>query len=124
MSRVLTIAAALILGVVISNAQPPAGDASRGKNLYNKKFMCSACHGFSGQNGVGARLVPMKLTETAFMKYVRHPHDKPGGMPPYTAKVISDVQLADIYAYIQSLPDSEKKAQEIPILNDLLKSQK
>ncbi len=124
MSRILTIAAAVILGVVIAAAQPPPGDASQGKQLYNKKFMCSACHGFSGQNGVGARLVPMKLTQEAFMKYVRHPHDKPGGMPPYTAKVMPDAQLADIYAYIKSLPDSDKRPQDIPILNDLLNREK
>lgn len=124
MTRNLSFVFALILGAVIAAAQSPAGDASRGKDLYDKKYLCSACHGFSGQNGVGARLVPMKLTEAAFMKYVRHPHDTPTGMPPYTAKVIPDQELADIYAYIKSLPDSEKKAQDIPILNDLLNTEK
>jgi hypothetical protein len=27
-----------------------------------------------------------------------------GEMPPYTAKVVSDQDLADIYAFLQSLP--------------------
>jgi mono/diheme cytochrome c family protein len=124
MSRILTFAVALILAVVIARAQPPAADASRGKGLYDKKYLCSACHGFSGQNGVGARLVPMKLTQAAFMAYVRHPHDTPTGMPPYTVKVMPDQELADIYAYIKSLPDSPKKAKDIPILNDILNGQK
>src|ERR1700691_624875 len=124
MPRLLAFAIPLLLGAVFASAQPPAGDASRGKEFYDKKYLCSACHGFSGQNGVGARLVPMKLTQTAFMKYVRHPHDTPTGMPPYTAKVMPDQELADIYAYIKSLPDSTKKAQDIPILNDILNSQK
>jgi mono/diheme cytochrome c family protein len=124
MPRVLNFAVALILVAVIARAQPPAGDASRGKELYDKKYLCSACHGFSGQNGVGARLVPMKLTQAAFMAYVRHPHDTPTGMPPYTAKVMPDQELADIYAYIKSLPDSAKKAKDIPILSDILNSQK
>jgi mono/diheme cytochrome c family protein len=118
------IAAALTLGAMLAAAQVPAGDAARGKDLYDRKYLCSACHGFSGQNGVGARLVPMKLTQAAFMGYVRHPHDTPTGMPPYTAKVTPDQELADIYAYIKSLPDSTKKAKDIPILNDLLNSQK
>jgi mono/diheme cytochrome c family protein len=122
--RILTLVATLILGTVIASAQPPAPDASRGKELYDKKYLCSACHGFSGQNGVGARLVPMKLTQAAFMAYVRHPHDTPTGMPPYTAKVLPDQELADIYAYIKLLPDSAKKAKDIPILNDILNSQK
>ena len=124
MTRNLSFVFALILGAVIAAAQQPSGEASKGKELYDKKYLCSACHGFSGQNGVGARLVPMKLTQAAFMKYVRHPHDTPTGMPPYTAKVMPDQELADIYAYIKSLPDSEKKAKDIPILNDLLNTEK
>jgi mono/diheme cytochrome c family protein len=122
--RLLAFASALMLGAVFASAQPPAPDASKGKELYDKKYLCSACHGFSGQNGVGARLVPMKLTQAAFMAYVRHPHDTPTGMPPYTAKVLPDQELADIYGYIKSLPDSAKKAKDIPILNDILNSQK
>jgi mono/diheme cytochrome c family protein len=124
MPRVLNFAVALILVAVIAGAQTPVGDGSRGKELYDKKYLCSACHGFSGQNGVGARLVPMKMTQAAFMAYVRHPHDTPTGMPPYTAKVMPDQELADIYAYIKSLPDSANKAKDIPILNDILNSEK
>jgi mono/diheme cytochrome c family protein len=124
MPRLLAFAIPLMVVAVFASAQPPAGDASRGKELYDKKYLCSACHGFSGQNGVGARLVPMKLTQTAFMAYVRHPHDTPTGMPPYTAKVMPDQELVDIYAYIKSLPDSAKKAKDIPVLNDILNSQK
>jgi mono/diheme cytochrome c family protein len=55
---------------------------------------------------------------------VRHPHDTPTGMPPYTAKVLPDQELGDIYAYIKSLPDSGKKAKDIPVLNDILNGQK
>src|SRR3954466_10267516 len=92
---------AVLAAAGLSAQQPPAGDAARGKNLYDAKYLCSACHGFSGQNGVGARLVPMKRTQESFFAYVRHPHDTPTGMPPYTAKVMPDQELADIYAYIK-----------------------
>jgi cytochrome c1 len=34
-------------------------------------------------------------------RYVRKPL---GEMPPYTAKVVSDQELADIYAFLQSRP--------------------
>ena len=123
MTRILICAIALILAGAAS-AQTPAGNAAAGKDLYNKKYLCNACHGFSGQNGSGARLVPMKRTQESFMAYVRHPHDTPTGMPPFTAKVMPDQELADIYAYIKSLPDSSKPVKEIPILNDILNSQK
>jgi hypothetical protein len=74
MSRILTIAAALILGVVISNAQPPAGDASRAR-IYTTGSLCAAPVTAFRDRMAWARLVPIKLTQTAFMKYVRHPHD-------------------------------------------------
>jgi mono/diheme cytochrome c family protein len=37
-------------------------------------------------------------------------------MPPYTKKVVSDRELADIYAYLQSIPQPPA-AKSIPILN-------
>lgn len=87
-----------------------------GKDLY-MKFSCYACHGFSGQNGSGARLVPMKMTEDAFMTVVRKGRRQ---MPHYTSKVLPDAQLADIYAYIKTLPDLTPPAKSIPALNDIL----
>jgi mono/diheme cytochrome c family protein len=37
-------------------------------------------------------------------------------MPVYTAAVISDAQIADIVAYLQSIPRGQP-AQDIPLLN-------
>ena len=78
------------------------------------KYTCYACHGFSGQNGPGARLVPMPLTESAFIAYVRNPRARQ--MPSYSTKVLSDGQLADVYAYVKTLPPS-RAAKDIPELN-------
>jgi ubiquinol-cytochrome c reductase cytochrome c subunit len=36
-------------------------------------------------------------------------------MPPYTAKVLSDADLADIYAFLQSVP-APPKVDSIPLL--------
>jgi hypothetical protein len=38
-------------------------------------------------------------------------------MPPFTEKVVSDAELADIYAFLQSRP-RPKPVSEIPLLND------
>jgi mono/diheme cytochrome c family protein len=109
------------------SASAAAQNSSAGKTLFETKYRCYTCHGFSGQNGPGARLVPMKLTKDAFFALVRHPRDpRPGSspsgqqdrMPPYSAKVLPDSQLADIYAYIKMLPDS-RPAKEIPLLNEI-----
>ena len=37
-------------------------------------------------------------------------------MPPYRAAVLTDEELNDIYAYLQSLPQP-KAAADIPLLN-------
>ena len=110
--RVRAMAVALALAVALS-AQTPAGDAAKGKDLY-LKYSCYACHGFSGQNGSGARLVPMKLASAAFVAYVRSPRTRQ--MPSFSAKVLSDQQLTDIHAYIKTLPES-KPAKDIPALD-------
>ena len=106
----------LILWVGAAYAQSPAGNATAGKDLY-VKFNCYACHGFSGQNGSGARLVPMKMTQATFTAFV---HKGRGQMPPYSEKVLADAQLADVYAYVKTLPDKTPAAKSIPVLSKIL----
>ena len=106
-------AAALIFTTGLAAQQPPTGDPAKGKDLF-MKYSCYACHGFSGQNGPGARLVPMKMPPAAFVAYVRSPRTRQ--MPSYSAKVLSDQQLTDIHAYVKTLPDS-KPAKDIPALD-------
>jgi ubiquinol-cytochrome c reductase cytochrome c subunit len=107
-------AAATALMVLTAQGQA-AGDAAKGKQLY-VDYSCYACHGFSGQNGPGTRLAPMKMSAAAFTAYVRNPRTKQ--MPAFSPKVISDQQLADIHAYIRTLPDSPK-AEDIKLLRDI-----
>ncbi len=40
-------------------------------------------------------------------------------MPPYTDKVLSDARLADLFAYIKSLPASPS-ADQIPLLSRIM----
>ena len=95
-------------------AQGPTGDAQRGRELY-LKYSCYACHGYDGHGGAGARLVPLPMPVARFTAYVRNPRR----MPPYTEKVLTDAQLADLFAYIKSLPSSPP-ADQIPLLARIL----
>ena len=117
MTRFFTIPffAAVLLA---AGAQAQTGDAKHGKELFMKNS-CYACHGFSGQNGNGARLVPMKFAQAAFIAYVRNP-PRANQMPSYSPKVLADGDLADIYAYIKTLPDSAPAAESLPILQRIL----
>ena len=100
---------------VTAYAQQPQGDAKKGSKLF-VDYSCYACHGFSAQNGPGKRLVPMKIATAVFTAYVRSPGTNQ--MPSYSAKVLSDQQLADIWTYVKTLPDSPE-AKDIPLVQQL-----
>ena len=117
---ILTIATSLGLALQAQTPAPqrgaapaPRGNAETGKRLYDS-VGCYQCHGYVGQGGAGARLAPRPLAYTAFSSYVRKPT---GQMPPYTVKVVSDPQLADIYAFLQFVADPPP-ADSIPILKN------
>ena len=107
---------ALLAGVSAAQ-QGSSGNAQQGKELY-LKYSCYACHGYDGHGGPGARLVPLALTETRFTSFIRSPRR----MPPYTQKVLSDAQAADLFAYIKSLPASPP-ADQIPLLKKIRDAQ-
>jgi mono/diheme cytochrome c family protein len=90
-----------------------AGNSQSGKQLFSK-YGCYECHGHQaeGTSAVGPRLAPNPIPLPVFIKYIRKPS---GEMPPYTAKVISDVELGDIYTFLQSLP-KPPDANSIPAL--------
>jgi len=81
----------------------PAGNVDSGKKLFVSAG-CALCHNGEGQGGgPGPRLAPNPnmLAFKVFAQRVREPIN---AMPPYTAKVLSDQQLADIYAFLRTVP--------------------
>lgn len=93
--------------------KPPAGNSQNGKKLF-VSYGCYECHGrqAEGTSAGGPRLGPNPISFPAFVRYIRQPT---GQMPPYTIKVVADAELADIYAFLQSLPQPPK-ADSIPAL--------
>jgi len=93
----------------------PSGSAENGKKLFMADG-CYECHGTVGQGASqtgGARIGPPPISLEEMTSYVRHPS---GQMPPYTAKVLSDHDLADIYAYLKAQP-KPPSGKSIPLLN-------
>jgi mono/diheme cytochrome c family protein len=93
-----------------AQAPPPASAAAgetvrnieNGKKLF-EKYGCSDCHGLLGQGAPtsGPRIAPNPLPLAAFIRSVRMPRVQ---MPPYTAKVMPDQELAEVRAYLATVP--------------------
>jgi mono/diheme cytochrome c family protein len=92
-----------------------SASVQRGKKLFTH-YGCYECHGRAAQGGTGPRLGPDPLPLSVFLQFVRHPPTKMPPMPPFTAKVASDQDLRDIYAFLSSLPEPPK-LKDIPLLN-------
>jgi len=84
-----------------AQAAAPAGKVENGGVLY-KKVGCYQCHSNQAQGGLsGPRIGPNLVPYARFSQYTRNPA---GEMPPYTTKVLSDQDLADIYAWVNARP--------------------
>ena len=94
-------------------ATAPAGNADTGRKLF-VSFGCYQCHGYEaqGSSATGPRLGPKPIAFAAFTRYVRRPTNQ---MPPFTAKVVADGDLANIYAFLQARP-APPAVQDIPLL--------
>ena len=110
MMRALVI---FLLAFVALAAETAEGNADHGRLLF-VKIGCYQCHGYAGQGGAaGARLAGLSYKAQDLIRYVRRP---PGEMPAYPVKVVSDLELLDIYAYIRTLP-VPKPVSDIPLLD-------
>ena len=112
-SRIMIVISIVVIAALPAPAQSTPNNALQGKKLY-ERVGCYECHGHLGQGGAaGKRLAPHPIQYSDFAAYCRHPTAE---MPPYTAKILSDTDLARIYAYLQSLPDPPP-VKSIPMLN-------
>jgi mono/diheme cytochrome c family protein len=115
---VLAVAVFGVNGSAVVMAQDaPAGDAANGKRIYLADG-CFTCHGRSGQggayNGPAPILAHTALPFDGFAGQVRNPVND---MPAFSDAVLSDKDVADIYAFVESLP-GPRSAKDIPILNN------
>ena len=118
----LIIAASMFGGSAAFAAQAaPQGDATKGKANF-ERVGCYQCHGHQGQGGrEGPRIAdPVPLAWPALQAWVR---TTSGDMPPYTPKVLSDAELIDIYAYLQSVPKAPD-FKSVPLLSQQITAAK
>ena len=117
MSRIVSrvVLAALAAGaVVLTHGSVFAADAKKGKDAF-MKFGCWQCHGTVGQGGVtGPKLGPDPMPYETFQAFVRTTNR---AMPPYREAVLPNDDLADIHAYLGSVP-KPANPKTIPLLSE------
>ncbi|MDX2223365.1 MAG: cytochrome c [Rhodospirillaceae bacterium] len=97
--------------VLAAPALAAEGSAQRGAELY-VTVGCYQCHGYAAQGGAaGPRLAPDPLPFAAFESFVRTTDQI---MPPYTLHALPARDMADIYAFLLTIPEPPK---EIPLLS-------
>ncbi len=110
--------AAVLLGTASAQSQnAPAGDAAHGRVVFLKEA-CFTCHGRVGEggayNGPAPVLARTALPFEGFQAQIRNPVND---MPAYSDAVLSDKDIADIYAFVKSLP-GPRSPKDFPILNN------
>lgn len=102
----------LVFGVALPLATH-AASADKGKAAF-VRHGCWQCHGYEGQGGTaGKQLAPKVMPLPAMSAFVRNSN---GPMPPYSKAVLSEEDLADIHAYLESRPKT-RDYKTIPLLS-------
>lgn len=112
----LALIGVVLIVPILSADQAPTPNADKGKRLYASNA-CYFCHGTLGQGLAvnGARIGPPSRAVAGFIAYLRRPS---GAMPAFTDKILSDADLADIHAFLRTMPTA-KAAKDIPLLAPL-----
>jgi ubiquinol-cytochrome c reductase cytochrome c subunit len=113
MKRVVYLVAAMCAAALPVGMPALASSIENGKKAY-MRVGCWGCHGMVGQGGVtGPKLAPDPMPLETFTAFVRTTNRT---MPPYREAVLSNSDLADIHAYLASIPKG-RDYKSIPLLN-------
>jgi mono/diheme cytochrome c family protein len=103
-----------VASLIAFAAEPESGDASSGKRLF-MAYGCYECHGTTGAGGgfAGPKIAPSPLPLAGIKAKLR---TASGRMPVFTEALLTDTQVADIYAYLLSMPPA-RNPRDIDILS-------
>ena len=101
----IVISSLVLAGLALSGAsaqEAPKGDPKAGLAGF-QKYGCYTCHGIVGQGTLrdGPRINAAAIGYGAVLTQLRTPRYE---MPAYTAVQIPDSGVADIFAYLTTLP--------------------
>lgn len=100
--RLMLIALVLSVPLVQVDIVSAQGNAEAGKKLWaSADARCRDCHGVEAEGAYGPDLAGRQLSFDQFRRAIRRPW---GVMPAFPEDQHSEQELADLYAYSQSLP--------------------
>ena len=107
--------AALAASVFVVQSSGFAASVENGKRVF-MRVGCWQCHGTVGQGSpiTGPKLAPDPMPLEAMTAFIRSSNR---AMPPYREAVLPNADLADIHAYLVSVP-KPADYKTIPLLND------
>src|ERR1700722_16214914 len=101
----VTLASPVLNHQLFLHAAPAqAGKADVGKAFWQVQ-MCQYCHGVDGEGAWGPDLAGRGLSEAQIKHSLRQPY---GLMPAYTETQVSDQTVADLQAFLSTLPKAEQ----------------
>jgi ubiquinol-cytochrome c reductase cytochrome c subunit len=90
-----------VLCMTFAAGEAVAADATKGRETF-MRVGCYTCHGTLGQGGAaGPKLAPNPMPLAAMRTYIRAPAQQ---MPPYREPSLPDADIADIHAYLTTIP--------------------
>jgi len=107
----LGVAAMLALLIGAAGAQS-TGDPVHGKEAW-AQHNCKSCHGANGEGKYAGPRAGDGKTAADWLKQVRQPRAK---MPAYRPDQATDQQIADMWAYMQTLPKPASFKPEVPVI--------
>ena len=102
-----------LIALLLGGGAALAASVENGKKVF-MAVGCWQCHGFVGQGGItGPKLGPDPLPLEGLSAFLRSSN---GPMPPYPEKILPEADIADIHAYLASVP-KPADYKTIPLLN-------
>lgn len=102
----------IALAIAASIARAQESSSESGAELFVASG-CWQCHGYEGQGGEAVRIAPSAYPFEAFLQFVRRPANV---MPAYSSASLSDADLRQIFAFVQTRPQPAP-VEQIPLLN-------
>lgn len=84
-------------------------NAQHGQELFNS-LGCAACHGAQGEGGIGPTIAGTELSLARIVRQYRAPYQS---MPRFGPDQVSESDIADIYAFLQTLPTPETRVPSV-----------